>query len=147
MILGLDHVGVMTSDPAGAALALEVLGLSPRETGVAEQYAVACEFWQYTDDPGEVAVELVSPLTPESSVASSLKRSGPGLYHLALEVDDLAAELARMRRPGVTPLDATPCRGAREGMQVAFLYLRAPAGLLVELVQYDQPRRKPSNPR
>jgi methylmalonyl-CoA/ethylmalonyl-CoA epimerase len=114
---------------------------------VAEQYAVACEFWQYTDDPGEVAIELASPLTPESSVASSLQRSGPGLYHIALEVDDLATELDRLRRPGVTPLDAAPCRGAREGMQVAFLYLRAPAGFLVELVQYDQPRRKPVDPR
>ena len=46
-----------------------------------------------------------------------------------------------LRGSGFALLDENPCAGARTGMRVAFLYLGKPTGLLVELVQYDQPRR------
>lgn len=138
MILGIDHVGVATEDPAGAARYLSALGLRPGDRGVAEQYRVACEFWQPAAAGGaaEPAIELVSPVGEGSAVRGRLDRYGPGIYHVAFRVDDVAAELARLRGAGFVAVDEAPCGGARPGMRVAFVYAARPAGLLVELVEY-----------
>lgn len=84
-----------------------------------------------------VAVELVAPVRGDSAVTGHLARKGPGLYHIAFEVDDVELELARLRSNGFVPVDREPCAGARPGMRVAFMYVRKPAGLLIELVQYS----------
>jgi methylmalonyl-CoA/ethylmalonyl-CoA epimerase len=133
VILGIDHIGLAGDDPAGVGAFLTVLGMRRADAGVADAYGVACEFWEY---PGQPAVEIVSPVREESSVAGRLERDGPGLYHLAFAVDDLESEIRRLRENGFVPVDGRPCAGAKEGMEVAFLYARKPAALLVELVQY-----------
>ncbi|SDN35540.1 VOC family protein [Allokutzneria albata] len=144
MILGIDHVGVAVKDPEAAGKLLTALGMAQGETGTADEYGVACEFWGLSGKPDEVTVELVSPTREDSTVQSQLAKKGPGAYHVALEVDDIAAEMERLRSQGFVQLDAEPCAGAREGMQVAFFYLGRAAGFLVELVQYDKPRRATS---
>ena len=133
MILGIDHIGLVTSDPTGLAPYLDILGMSKVDTGVAAEYRVACEFWQ---GAGEPLIELVSPAAEGSVLDAHLARRGPGLHHIAVRVDDVGAELDRLRQNGFTPVDRRPCAGAREGMLVAFTYLPRPGGLLVELVQY-----------
>ncbi|GAB3975750.1 methylmalonyl-CoA epimerase [Actinoallomurus acanthiterrae] len=135
MILGIDHIGLASDDPAGVGVFLAALGMAKADAGIADAYGVACEFWQY---PGQPAVEIVSPVTDDSSVAGRLERSGPGLYHLAFVVDDIDAELSRLRGHGFVPIDARPCAGAKEGMEVAFMYSRRPAALLIELVRYRE---------
>ncbi|MFD1146673.1 VOC family protein [Saccharothrix hoggarensis] len=144
MILGIDHVGLATGDAEGVGVLLAALGLSKVEAGVAEPYGVSCDFWQFGPDPRLPAVEVVAPVAEGSSIDGRLARNGPGLYHIAFEVDDLEAELTRLRGNGFTPVDAEPCQGARPGMTVAFLYLRKPAGVLVELVHYRTRRRAPA---
>ena len=141
MILGIDHVGVLAKDLAKAGASLHKLGMVKVDAGLAEAYGVACEFYQLTDDSAAVAVELVAPIREDAVVAGRLAKNGPGPYHIALEVVDIEAESARLRGSGFALLDENPCAGARTGMRVAFLYLGKPTGLLVELVQYDQPRR------
>ena len=141
MILGIDHVGVLTSDLGRAGEQLESLGLAKVDGGLAEAYGVACDFYQLTDDPGAVAVELVAPVAEDSAIGNRLKKSGPGPYHVALEVDDVEEEMARLAGRGFVMVDRAPCAGARPGMRVAFLYLGKPTGLLVELVQYAERRR------
>lgn len=141
MILGIDHVGLATPDMARAGGQLAKLGLARAEAGDADAYGVACEFWQFDSAPDSFAVELVAPTRDDSAITSRLARSGPGLYHIALEVDDLEAEMDRLRANGCVPIDAEPCAGARAGMSVAFMYLGKPVNLMVELVRYEKPRR------
>ncbi|MET7653903.1 MULTISPECIES: VOC family protein [unclassified Streptomyces] len=136
VILGLDHVGLATASPGEAGEQLAALGLTRTAGGEADAYGVACEFWSPSADPGGTAVELVSPARPGSAVDGRLQERGPGLYHLAFRVDDLEGEAARLRAAGFLALDAAPCRGARPGMRVTFLYQPEPAELLVELVHY-----------
>ncbi|MEU7114575.1 VOC family protein [Streptomyces sp. NPDC046182] len=136
MILGLDHVGLATADPARAGAQLAALGLARTDHGEAAAYGVSCEFWSLPGAPASTAVELVSPTRSGSAIDGRLAGAGPGLYHLAFTVDDLAGETARLRSLGYLLLDAEPCRGARPGMSVTFLYQPEPADLLVELVHY-----------
>lgn len=141
MILGIDHIGLATADADGVGRALRALGMRRDDGGLADEYGVACDFWSFAGTGGQPAVELVSPARPDSSVSQQLTRRGPGLYHLAFEVDDLDGELARLSGDGFVQIDATPCAGARPGMRVAFLYLPKPAATLIELVHYaPQPR-------
>ncbi|MEU6432617.1 VOC family protein [Microbispora sp. NPDC046973] len=137
MILGIDHIGLATDDPAGTAPFLAALGLGAGDRGIADDYGVACEFWRYSDGIGQPSIETVSPVRPDSPIADRLAKQGPGLYHVAFCVDDLEGEFARLREHGFVPVDAAPCAGARPGMRVMFMYARRPAGLLIELVQYS----------
>ncbi|MEV1115548.1 VOC family protein [Actinosynnema sp. NPDC049800] len=145
MILGIDHVGLLTADPEGVGALLAVLGLSKVDGGAADDYGVSCDFWQVGADPAAPAVEVVAPTREDSAVAGRLAR-GPGLYHVAFEVDDLRAEASRLRANGFALVDAEPCRGARDGMAVQYLYAPKPAGVLVELVHYATARRGLSRP-
>ncbi|MFF6908738.1 VOC family protein [Streptomyces sp. NPDC012389] len=136
MILGIDHIGLATAEPDRTGAQLSALGLHRTDEGTADAYRVACSFWSLPGDPAGAAVELVSPTGPGSAVEGRLRGPGPGFYHLALTVDDLAEETARLRASGFLVLDAEPCRGARPGMRVVFVYAPEPADLLVELVHY-----------
>jgi len=136
MLLGIDHIGLVTDEPAGLVPAMTALGMSKLDSGIAAAYRVACEFWQPSGHDGRPLIELVSPAGPGSALDGHLARSGPGLHHIAIEVDHLEPELDRLRGAGFTPVDREPCAGARPGMLVTFTYLARPAGLLLELVQY-----------
>lgn len=79
-------------------------------------------------------VELIEPLTPESSVARFLERRGTGLHHVAYESDDIPSDLARLEEAGLQLIDEEPRAGAG-GHLVAFLHPRSTGGVLIELVQ------------
>jgi methylmalonyl-CoA/ethylmalonyl-CoA epimerase len=137
----IDHVGVVTGEPGRAGSELERLGLCRLEAGIAEDYGVSCEFWAPAGGREGPAVELVSPIRAGSAVDRPLARRGPGLHHLAVEVDDVDLALEQLRRTGGTPLDQHPRAGARDRMRVAFVYLGPATGLVVELVDYRGPQR------
>src|SRR5262249_55558513 len=123
VILGIDHIGLATRDAAGAGAFLAALGMRKTDAGIAEAYGVACEFWAYDSEPGGqaaagLAVETVCPLRADSAVAGRLARFGPGLYHIAFTVDDIDAEILRLRDHGFAAIDTHPLAGARPGMHV-----------------------------
>lgn len=136
MILGIDHIGIAVVDMKAAGEAMELLALSKFDAGIAEKYGVACEFWGSPEQSKGVAIELVAPVRKGASIQGQLDRQGPGLYHVAFEVDDIDKELSRLRGKGAIAIDREPCAGAREGMKVAFVYLGLSTGLLIELVEY-----------
>lgn len=82
---------------------------------------------------GESNIELVEPTDPATGVARFLASRGEGFHHLCLEVDDVAAELDRLRADGVELIDQAPRRGA-EG-PVAFIHPRSCNGVLIELIE------------
>ena len=82
---------------------------------------------------GESSIELVEPTRSDTGVARFLESRGEGFHHVCLEVDDLAAELARLAAQGVELIDHAPRRGA-EG-PVAFIHPRSCHGVLVELIE------------
>jgi methylmalonyl-CoA epimerase len=82
---------------------------------------------------GQGRVELLAALAPETPVGKFLAKRGPGMHHVAFEVDDVDAELARLAAEGTELIDERPRRGLF-GLQVAFIHPDAAGGVLAELV-------------
>jgi methylmalonyl-CoA epimerase len=82
---------------------------------------------------GSSRVELLAALGPDTPVGRFLAKRGPGMHHVAFEVADLAAELARLKTEGVELIDEAP-RPGMFGLQVAFVHPEATGGVLAEFV-------------
>jgi methylmalonyl-CoA/ethylmalonyl-CoA epimerase len=83
---------------------------------------------------GESKIELLEPTSPESPVAKFLEKNGPGMHHVAYEVADIEAAIARLTAAGTRMIDATP-RGGAHGARIAFIHPKSSAGVLTELCQ------------
>jgi len=83
---------------------------------------------------GESRIELLEPVSEDSTVARFIAKRGEGLHHICYEVENLAAKLEELGARGVRVLDGYPRRGA-EGKLVAFLHPASANGVLVELVE------------
>ncbi len=83
---------------------------------------------------GDVSIELTEPIDPISPVAKFIEKRGEGIHHLAFRVDDLEAELLRLKAEGFTLIDETPRRGAG-GSRIAFLHPKSTNGVLIELIE------------
>jgi methylmalonyl-CoA/ethylmalonyl-CoA epimerase len=83
---------------------------------------------------GESIIELTEATRPDSAIAKFIEKRGEGIHHIAIEVDDVASELARLRSEGIQLIDESPKEGAHN-MQIAFLHPKSTNGVLVELCQ------------
>ena len=82
---------------------------------------------------GDSRVELLAPTGADTPVGKFLAKRGPGMHHVAYEVDDLNAALSSLVREGVELIDATPREGLF-GLEVAFLHPDSVHGVLAEVV-------------
>jgi methylmalonyl-CoA/ethylmalonyl-CoA epimerase len=126
----IDHVAVCVSDiDAAVAKYKEVFGLEGREREV-----VASQKTEAVLIPiGDSNIELISPRGNDGLV-KFLDKRGPGLHHIAVEVEGIENALAVLKALGVPLIDETPRAGAR-GHKVAFVHPKATGGVLVELVE------------
>jgi methylmalonyl-CoA/ethylmalonyl-CoA epimerase len=83
---------------------------------------------------GESAVELMEPTHPDSPVGKFLARRGEGFHHVAFEVEDLEAVMARLKSNGVQLVDEKPKVGLG-GTRTAFVHPKGAFGVLTELVE------------
>jgi methylmalonyl-CoA epimerase len=127
---GIHHVGVAVANLDEAVDRYRRLfgaELEDRET-VVDQGVEAVSMRVGSD-----RVELLGSLGPDTPVGKFLASRGPGMHHVAFEVDDVGAELARLAGDGAELIDETPRRGAF-GLEVAFVHPDATGGVLAELV-------------
>jgi methylmalonyl-CoA/ethylmalonyl-CoA epimerase len=81
---------------------------------------------------GESRLELAGPTDPSSSIATFIEKRGEGVHHICFEVEDIRAELARLKVAGFQLIDDQPRLGA-DGHLIAFIHPRTTGGVLVEL--------------
>jgi methylmalonyl-CoA epimerase len=127
---GIHHLGVAVADLDEAVERYRRLfgaELEHRET-VAEQGVEAASL-----RVGSSRVELLASLGPETPVGKFLAKRGPGMHHVAFEVDDVGSELERLAADGAELIDKEPRQGLF-GLQVAFIHPDATGGVLSELV-------------
>jgi methylmalonyl-CoA/ethylmalonyl-CoA epimerase len=130
-VLGIHHVGIAVRDLAAASARYERL------------YGATVEARERVEEQGVDAlalllgehgrVELLAPLADDTPVGRFLARRGEGMHHLAFGVDDLPAELARLRAAGATLIDEHPRSGIYGDM--AFVHHESLGGVLSELIQ------------
>lgn len=136
-MLGIDHVGIAVPDLDEAIRwHHDVLGLDVqhREQN-AEQGVDEAMVGPSDTAPGGVLIQLLAPLTPESTIAGFLDRKGPGLQQLAYRVTDVTAASAALVEHGVRLLFAEPKRGTA-GSRINFIHPKDAGGVLVELVEH-----------
>ncbi len=127
---GIHHLGVAVADIDEAVDRYRRLfgaELEQRET-LADQGVEAVSL-----RVGDDRVELLGALGPDTPVGRFLAKRGPGMHHVAFEVDDVVAELERLAGDGAELIDEAPRRGAF-GLEVAFIHPDATGGVLAELV-------------
>ncbi len=130
--LALHHTGVVVEDLDAAEARYRALGFTGGERiSVPEQ---AIEAIVYPAGEGRY-LELISPTDAEGPIATFMAKRGEGMHHVAYQVDDIVAELARLKAAGVRLIDETPRPGAHEGWQIAFIHPESTNGVLTELVQ------------
>lgn len=127
----INHIGVaVKSIEASTPFYRDVLGMEFEGTEVVAEQKVKVAFFAV----GESRIELLEPTADDSPVAKFLEKNGEGTHHIAYEVDDLEATLARLKEQGVRLIDETPRCGAHD-TKIAFLHPKASGGVLTELCQ------------
>ena len=138
----LEHIGIATSTPEQVQLFERLLAAAPYKSEAVEREGVRTHFF---GDGGAVGaspkLELLEATADTSPVAGFVAKRGPGLHHLAFEVEDLAGEMERVRALGVRLLADAPKPGA-DGKRIVFLHPKDTAGVLVELVESVRPARQ-----
>lgn len=142
MILGIDHVGLAVRDSGTAVERFATLTGHPATpaSDVLEQAVRVC----FVPAEAQTRLELLAPLEAGSALDRFLERRGEGMHHVCFLVDDIHAELDRLRRLEFALIDQTPRRG--HGGLVAFVHPRSAHGVLVELLQRDEAPGKLPHP-
>jgi methylmalonyl-CoA/ethylmalonyl-CoA epimerase len=137
VIRGLAHVAIAVRSIAEARGFWEALGLEIATIEEVPQEGVRVALIPV----GETHIELLEPSGPDSPVAKFLEKRGPGLHHLCLASDDLAADDSALAAAGVERLRAGPTAGAG-ATRVQFVHPRSAGGVLVELSEGGEKGRR-----
>jgi methylmalonyl-CoA/ethylmalonyl-CoA epimerase len=133
LFTAIDHVGVAVTDLDEAVRFYErAYGMRLLHEETNEEQGVR-EAMMAVGDSGS-CIQLLAPLTPESTIAKFLDRSGPGIQQLAYRVSDIDAVCDTLRERGLRLLYETPKRGTSES-RVNFIHPKDAGGILVELVE------------
>ena len=133
----INHLGIATREIAGALKFWEdALGLENVHTEIVEDQKVRVAMLPL----GESRIELLEPTSEDSPISKFLEKRGSGIHHIAVEVTDIEASLAKLKEKGIRLIDETPRIGA-EGCLVAFVHPSSANGVLLELVQTSSAER------
>jgi methylmalonyl-CoA/ethylmalonyl-CoA epimerase len=134
----IDHVGVAVADLDQALSLYEgTFGMPVVHRETVESQGVEAALLEI----GEGHLELLRPLGPETVVGRFIAKRGEGLHHVAYRVEDIDASLSSLKGTGVELIDAEARIGIR-GSRVAFLHPKATGGVLTELVQPVEGKRR-----
>lgn len=130
-MLKIEHIGMAVKDFATAIPLFEKLLNTPcYKTELVESESVNTAFFK----KGESKIELLESTDPEGVIARFIEKKGEGIHHIAFEVADIKAEMARLQGEGFVLLNEEPKKGA-DNKLVCFLHPKTTNGVLVELCQ------------
>ena len=132
-ITAIDHVGIAVADlDAAIALYESAYGMTCVHTEVNEEQGVR-EAMMEVGESGSY-VQLLAPLSPDTTIGKFLDKNGPGIQQMAYRTDDVEALGARLREQGMRLLYDAPKNGTA-GSRVNFVHPKSAGGVLVELVE------------
>jgi methylmalonyl-CoA/ethylmalonyl-CoA epimerase len=127
----IEHIGIAVNDLDSAVLVYEKLFGAPsyKQEEVASE-GVKTAFFKN----GPNKIELLEATNDESPIAKFIAKKGEGIHHIAFDVDDIVAEISRLKNEGFIVLNEVPKKGA-DNKLVAFLHPKSTNGVLIELCQ------------
>ena len=130
-MIRIEHLGIAVSDLAKAEETYtRLLGVPPYKREAVEREGVTTSFFQV----GPNKIELLESTTPDGPIAKAITKRGEGIHHVAFEVEDIHAEMARLKADGFQLLSDEPKPGA-DNKLVCFVHPKSANGVLVELTQ------------
>jgi methylmalonyl-CoA/ethylmalonyl-CoA epimerase len=127
----LTHIGIAVKSIAKSSdLFSRLLGRREEHSEVVPDQGVRAAFFKI----GDCGIELLEPTVPDSPIARFIGKRGEGVHHLSFEVDDIDAEIGRLKKEGFQMIDETARVGA-DGYRIAFLHPKSTNGVLVEIAQ------------
>lgn len=127
----IEHIGIAVKNlEQSNALFAKLFGKSHYKIETVESEGVNTSFFKV----GPNKIELLEATKPESPIAKFLEKKGEGIHHIAFAVDDINAEILRLKSEGFIVLNETPKKGA-DNKLVAFLHPKSSNGVLIELCQ------------
>lgn len=125
----ISHIGIAVSSLEEAIpIWRDVVGLEFLGTEVVESQKVKVAFFK----AGESKIELLESIDPDGPIGKFVAAKGPGMHHLAMEVDDVKAALDSAKAAGARTLHDAPVPGAH-GAQVAFMHPGSTGKVLLEV--------------
>ena len=126
-----EHIGIAVKKlETSIPLYEKLLGSSSYKTEEVATEKVITAFFQ----SGETKIELLESTDPEGVIARFIEKKGEGLHHIAFDVKDIRAEMARLKSEGFVLLNEEPKPGA-DNKLVCFLHPKTTGGVLIELCQ------------
>jgi methylmalonyl-CoA epimerase len=130
MIKKVSHIGLAVKDLKEASdFFRENFGFS-----ISEKEDFGELNFSFVPIEGGTDLELLQSTTPDGTIAKFIQKRGEGIHHISFEVDDIQAELDRLKAKGLTLINETPYPNAHEDL-VAFIHPKSTYGILVELIQ------------
>jgi len=128
-MLKIEHIGIAVKELASSIPLFEkLLDSQCYKTEIVESEQVNTAFFQ----KGETKIELLESSTTGGVIAKFIDKKGEGMHHIAFEVADIEAEMARLKGEGFILLNETPKPGA-DNKLVCFLHPKGTNGILIEL--------------
>lgn len=127
----IEHIGIaVKSLQHSNEMYTKLLGKQPYKTEAVASEGVTTSFFEM----GDSKIELLEATKEDGPIAKFLEKRGEGIHHIAYAVDDIKAEMNRLKSEGFTILNETPKKGA-DNKWVVFLHPKTTGGVLIELCQ------------
>lgn len=127
----IEHIGIAVDNLDEAnTLYKAMLGAPHYKIEEVSSEGVRTSFFQV----GESKIELLEATSPDSPIAKFISKKGPGVHHIAFDVEDIHASMKRMREEGFVLINDEPKRGA-DNKLVCFIHPKSSGGVLIELCQ------------
>jgi methylmalonyl-CoA/ethylmalonyl-CoA epimerase len=131
MVNKIEHIGIAVKNIQDANILFEkLLGVASYKSEEVISEGVLTSFFQ----TGESKIELLMATNPESPIAKFLEKKGEGIHHIAFDVEDIYAEMERLKKEGFVLINEVPKKGA-DNKLVVFLHPKNTNGVLIELCQ------------
>lgn len=131
MFSKIEHLGIAVKDAkASVALFNALFNTQPYKTEPVESEHVNTIFYQL----GPNKIELLEATSPDSAIAKFIEKKGEGIHHIAYDVQDIFAEMERLKSEGFQFINEQPKYGA-DNKLIAFLHPKSTNGVLIELCQ------------
>ena len=127
----IEHIGIAVKNLQDSnEMYTKLFGKKPYKTEVVASEGVTTSFFEM----GDSKIELLEATKEDSPIAKFLEKRGEGIHHIAYAVEDIKAEMSRLKSEGFIVLSETPKKGA-DNKWVVFLHPKTTGGVLIELCQ------------